>query len=476
MSQHFNLAGKDLCARRAPSARKGPWPLLLLLALLAVPAFPQTGSPDASGTPDYSSASSTLEDDVTQPYGGPSLAGRGFSPGIVPQIDLTPFVEISGTYGSGLNGIAIDPQGVTKTAAAAGVQYAIGLSGARAWRHTSLSLNYAASTTRYFTSAAYNNSTQSLSLGFTRVLSRHATLSVREAASIYSRSFTQPTVSSGYLPTLDIYGQRASMFSTQIALHVQKTARLSFSVAGSGGLTHKASSVVYDVGSAGVMADAQYRLSLQTTAGVSYSFSHFIYPGAFSSADYHSVTGNYAMALSRRLEFSLSAGFMRSESKFLQSVPLDPLLAYLIGVQSATVINHRVFSRPSGGGRLSRSFSRGSATISGNYSVMPGNGLFLATVGTGFSAGYSYTGLQRWNLSAGGSYYQGKSIGTSLGDYGNLSANVSASRQISRFAHAVIGFSVMQYQSSSVSYYNRLIHQARIGLSFSPGKIPLGPR
>ena len=138
----------------------------------------------------------------------------------MPQINLTPFVEISGTYDSGLNGIAIDPQGGTRSAAAPGVQYVIGLSGARAWRHTSVSLDYSASASRYLTSVAYNNSRQTLSLGFTRMLSRHTTLSVREAASIYSRSFTQPTVTSDYLPTLDIYGNRASMFSTQIALHV----------------------------------------------------------------------------------------------------------------------------------------------------------------------------------------------------------------------------------------------------------------
>lgn len=187
--------------------------------------------------------------------------------------------------------------------------------------------------------------------------------------------------------------------------------------------------MVYDIGSVGVMADAQYRLNLRATAGVSYSFSDFIYPGSLSSTRYHSVSGNYALALSRRTEFSVSGGFLKSESRFLEAIPLDPILAYLIGMRSTVVVNHQIRNLPSGGARLSRSFSRGSAYLSGGYSVVPGNGLFLATVAAYVSGGYSYTGLQRWNLSAGGSYSEGKSIGTSLGHYGSSGANFSASRQ-----------------------------------------------
>jgi hypothetical protein len=356
------------------------------------------------------------------------------------------------------------------------VQYSFGIDGQWAWRHASLALSYSGSANRYLSSAAYNNSSQSLSLGFTRLLNRHVTLSVRNAGSIYSRSFTQSTLSSTYLPALDIYGNRTSAFNTQIALMVQKTARLSFSVAGAGGLTHQASTVVYDIGSATVMADAQYRLSQRSTVGVSYSFSDFIYPGSFSSTRYHSVSGNYAVALSRRTEFSLSGGFLKSESRFLEAVPLDPILAYLIGIRSTLVVNHQIRNLPSGGARLSRTFSRGSASVSGGYSVVPGNGLFLATVAAYVSGSYSYTGLQRWNLSAGGSYSQGTSIGTSLGHYGSSGGNFSASRQLSRYMHAVIGFSAVRYQSAVVSYYNRLIYQASIGIGFSPGNIPLGPR
>ena len=356
------------------------------------------------------------------------------------------------------------------------MQYTLGLTGGRAWRHSSLALSYSGSTSRYLSSATFNNSSQALSLAFTRQLSRHARLKVTEAGNIYSRSFSRATGSAAYAPAFDIYGYRTSAFNSQAAVVVQKTARLSFSVTGSGGLIHQASGMIYDVVAAAVTADAQYRLSPQSTAGVSYSFSNYAYPGSFSSTYFHTVDGNFALALSRRTEFSISAGFLRSASKYLEAIPLDPMLAFLVGSRSAVVINRRLINLPSGSGQLSRSFSRGSASISGGYRVMPGNGLFLATVATSFSGSYTYTGVRRWSLSAGASYSQGKSLGTSLGRYGNVGANLSASRQIGRFTHAIFGFSAIQYQSSYVSYYNRLIYQARMGLGFSPGDIPLGPR
>jgi hypothetical protein len=474
-------------------ASRGPgmsWALLLLLALVSIPCRAQTDTPDTSGdsssasgtpgSPDSPSPSGVPEDgdaSPAKPYGGPSLLGRDFSSSLgLPQINLTPFVEISGVYDSGLYGVVINSQGGGKSPAGFGTQYSLGLTGAHSWRYSQLTFAYSGSTNRYFVANASSSSSQALTLRYIRMFSRRTKLSVNEAASAFTRSFTEPTISSSYVPALDVYGNRTSSFSTQIALVHQRSARLSFSVSGNGGLTHQASTVVYDIGSVGAMADAQYRLSMRSTAGVSYSFSHYIYPGSFSSTEYHSVNGNFALALSRRTEFSFSAGFLRSQSRYLQIIPLAPLFAYLTGSSTAAVIHRQVAQRPSGSGRFTRSFSKSSVSFSGGYTVVPGNGLFLATIATTFSGGFSYTGLRRWGLNAGGSYSEGKSIGTSLGQYGTYGASVSASRPIGRLTHAVVSFSTTKYNSASVSYYNRLIYQVRIGLGFSPGNLPLGPR
>lgn len=470
MSRRFGFVG-----RRAPAGGL----FFLVLALLAVPAFAQTDSPDASGAAGDAGASGAADsaaDSAGESYGGPAPLSREFSSALGgPQMSLTPYVEITGIYDSGLEGITVNSQG-SRTTAAMGTQYTLGLSAAHTWRHTRLGFNYSGSASRYFNATPYNNSNQALSFAIRHTLSRHTVLSMSTSGGIFSLGFAQPTVSSSYQPALDIFGNRSSMFNTQIGLLIQKTARLSFGLSGSGGLTHQTSSVVYDIGSVGVSADAQYRLTPRTTAGVSYSFYHFMYPGSFTSASYHSVGGSYAVALSRRTEISVSAGFMRSGSSYYETLPLDPLLAFLIGSRSAVVIHREVERLPSGSGRITRSFARGSASFSGGYTVIPGNGLFLATVGTTLSGSYSYTGFRQWTFSAGGNYSHGKSIGTALGYYGTSGASLSASRQIGRITHAVISFSAVRYDSVTVNYYNRLIYQARIGLGFSPGSIPLGPR
>jgi hypothetical protein len=438
---------------------------LAALIAAALPAFAQDGDPDYGPVEDQPAS------------GGPSLLSRETSFDLgQPRTGLAPSVQISGVYDSGMNGIVIDSQGGIRSAAAAGVQTSFGLNGQWALRHASVSLSYFGSVTRHLSSAAYDSSSQSMSLGYTRRLNRHTSVSVKSVASAYSRSFAQAGLGSGYTPAIDIYGNRASMVNAQAALMVQKTARLSFSVAGNGGITHQTSGMVYDIKSAGVTAEAQYRLGRRATAGASYSFSQYMYPGSFSSTNYHSVSGNYALTLSPRMEFSVSGGYLRSESQFLESVPLDPILAYLLGFRSTMILNHQIRNLPSGGMRLSRKFSQGTADISAGYSVTPGNGIFLASVSSYVSASYSYTGLRAWNLSAGGSYSKAKSLGTSLGYYGTSGANISASRQISRYVHAVASFSTIQYSSGSISYYNRLIYQASFGLGFAPGNIPLGPR
>ena len=330
------------------------WTLLLPLTLLAVPCLAQTVTPDASsgsvsapGSQDSSGVPGSDDNASSEkPYSGPSLLSRDASPSLgLPQVRLAPSVEISGVYDSGVDGLTLNSQGGGKGPAAFGTQYALGLTGTHGWRHARLAFHYSGSTTRYVANP-YNNSNQTLTLSYMRTFSAHTILSISEAANASSRSFEQPTVSAGYLPALNIYGNRTSSFSTQIALTRQQSARLSFSVAGFGGLTHQASSVAYDIGTVGIMADAQYRLSMYSTAGVSYSFSHYIYPGSFSSTDYHNVSGNFALALSRRTEFSFSAGFMRSQSRYLQTIPLAPLFAFLIGSPTGVVIHRQVAQLP----------------------------------------------------------------------------------------------------------------------------------
>jgi hypothetical protein len=312
-------------------------------------------------------------------------------------------------------------------------------------------------------------------------MSRHVSLTLSENAGLYSRNFgTQglsQTVpfdpSTTYAPTTDFFDNRTTYLSTQANLIFQKTARLSFSMGGDGFLVRQSSSALYGVTGATAHADVQYRLTRRSTIGANYTFTHYGYIRVLGSADIHAVSGVYSVRLTRWLEFSGSAGILRAETRFIQNVPIDPAIAALIGTPEGTVVLDRINQSMIGNGRLSRTFSRGIAYISGGRNMTPGNGLFLASIMTTAMAGYDYTGLRRWSLGVSAEYQNATSIENVLGTYGSTGGILRASRQIVRNVHGIVRFSVRKYNSVDFSLYNRLIYDLRVGVAYSPGDIPL---
>jgi hypothetical protein len=217
----------------------------------------------------------------------------------------------------------------------------------------------------------------------------------------------------------------------------------------------------------------QYRLSSRSTIGGGYTYDHYAYHGVFSATDLHSAVTTYGIRLTKTLEFSAYGGFMRAETKFVQSVPIDPAIAALIGMSAGSVIVHRIDYVPNVAGRLSETFSRGVLYLSGGHTVTPGNGLFLTSEATTADAGYTYTGRRLWSFEAQARYNHAKSVGNVLGYYGDTGGSLSASRKIMGSMHAVLSFSARKYQSPDFSLYNRLIYSARLGFGFTPGNIPL---
>jgi hypothetical protein len=279
--------------------------------------------------------------------------------------------------------------------------------------------------------------------------------------------------STTYAPTTDFFDNRTEYLSTQANLVIQKTARLSFSMGGDGFLVRRRSSALYGVTGATAEADVQYRLTRRSTIGANYSFTHFDFIGVLSSTDVHAVSGVYSVRVNRWLEFSGAAGMARAETRFIQNVPIDPAIAALIGTPEGTVVLDRIDHLLILNGRLSRTFPKGVAYISGGRGVTPGNGLFLTSITNTVMAGYDYTGLRRWSLGASAGYQSATSIGNVLGTYGGTSGSVSASRQIIHNVHGIASFSVRQYSSANFSLYNRLIYDVRVGVGYSPGDIPL---
>ncbi len=416
-------------------------------------------------------------------FDGPAVLSRGQTPAAMqsPQIDLRPFVAISGVYDTGLTGVMLTDQGQLANTAAAGVELTGGISGVHSWKNTQVGLDYRGSIRHYDRQTYYDGTDQSLLLGVTHNLSKHVILSLRESAGLFSGGFgpmglysTVPfDPSTTFAPTTDFFDNRTMYMSTQADLTWQKTARLSFDFGGDGFLVRRRSTALYGVTGRGARADVQYRFTRHTTIGAAYEYTSFDFTRVFSGTDLHSFLGSYSVRLTRSVEFTAYAGIMRMETKFIQSVPVDPVVAALIGQSQGNILVHTISQLPTGNGRLSKTFRTGVAFISAGYTVMPGNGLFLTTKAGTASVGYDYTGLRRWSFHAQVDGFRGTSVGNVQGNYNTYDAGLTVTRRISGVVSGLVSFNARKYASPNFALYNRVFYDARIGVAFSPGDVPL---
>jgi len=416
-------------------------------------------------------------------YAGPAILSRGEAPAAMasPEIRFRPFLEISGVWDTGLANVGVTSTGSLASSSSYGMSVAWGLSGTHSWRYYKLALDYRGSIDHYFKNSYFDALNQSLLLSLNHPFSRRVSSSLHLGAGQYSRDFgllglpqnANFDPSSTYIPTTDFFDNRTIYFAASVGVTIQKTARLSFNLGGSGFIVRRRSSALYGSVGAGAQADVQYRLTRSTTIGSAYGYQHFDYNHIFGGTDMHQITGTYGVRISRLMEFSAFAGAVFSESKFIQQIAIDPSIAALLGITQASLVGYGVHWEPTFSARLSRTFQRGVAYVGVSRTITPGNGLFLTSSVTAADAGYSYTWKRLWSFGAAVDYARAKSIGNIMGVYGGVSGSVNASRQIWRWIHFTSTFAARSYSSPDYAQYNRVIYTATAGLGFAPGDVPL---
>jgi hypothetical protein len=417
-------------------------------------------------------------------YAGPAILSRGEAPAAMsaPEIKFRPYVELTAGYQSGLAGVAVsDAQGNLPNADSTDIMLTFGVSGTHSWKHTKLGLDYRGSVGHYFQQSSFDSLTQAFLLGLTQQITRHVSLTLRENAGMFTQAFGLGSLSQtvpfdpsqSYIPTTTFFDNRTYYLSTQADLKIQKTARLSFDLGGDNFLTRYGAAGLVGATGLGARGDVEYRISRRSTIGGAYNYQHYYFSGQFGSADVHTFAGTFSTALAAKLELSASVGASRIEQTFIQSVPVDPIIAALLGVSSTTEIAHFVSWIPTGNVRLSQVFRQGVLYLNVGRAVTPGNGLFTTSYSDNVLAGYTYTGVRRWSLSASSGYSRSKSVGNFTGVYSSVSGGLTASRQIMRSVHFVFGYDVRTYDSPDFHNYNRLVQEAHVGLGFAPGDVPL---
>jgi len=417
-------------------------------------------------------------------YAGPAILSRGEAPSAMRGVPIAfrPFVDISGIYDTGLTGVSIaNAEGDLASDSAFGVELSAGVSGAHAWKRTSLGLDYRGSARHYTRKTYYDGTDHALSFGLTHQASRRLIFNIRESAGMFSRDFglvgLQSTVpfdpAHSYIPNTDFFDNRTLYFSSQADLTYQKSARMSYTLGGDIFTAKRRSNALYGVTGGSARGDMQYRLGRRTTVGLSYNYSHFYYSRELGGSDIQSGIATYSARLTKQVEFSAYGGVFRSETKLVQTVAIDPVIAAIIGRSSGQTVHYRTDYSPTVAARLSRTFRR--AIVSGGFSrgVTPGNGLFLTSVNNRADGQLSYNGSRRWSAGLGAGYSWSDVISNANGGYRSTEANATIARRLAPSVHVRATFSVRQYDSAEFSRYNRLIYRATIGMSFSPGNLPV---
>jgi hypothetical protein len=420
--------------------------------------------------------------DLPPDYGGPAMLNRGGEATVVGSrlTSLTPFVSVNGIYDTGLATIATTPQGGLPFSDGYGVETTFGLTGQHPWKHSLLNLNYNGSFRHYNQSTYYDGMDNSLLFGFQHRFNRKFSFGAGENAARYSRSFFLPAAAGqpydqtfANLTNSDLFDTPTTVYLTTARMVYEHSPRLSFSAGGNNFIVRRRSAALIGVNGYLAEGDMGYRLTRFQTVGVVYNFSHYGFQQMFGSTDIHGLALSYAVRIGRYWEFGAMAGGYRATVARQQAVAIDPAIAAILGQGSAVETFHGSVYMPNYNARLTRAFRN--ATVSANYSrtIVPGNGVFLASGFEGAGIGYSYRGFRRLALDLNVSYNTYSSLSQAIGKFRNYAVGGGVGYKLNRTLSVVARMDGRKYQVGGVGALNRNFYRTQLGLSWSPGEYPI---
>jgi len=414
-------------------------------------------------------------------YSGPSILSRGAGL-LLGRGDelarLRPFVQVGGLYEHDLTPVSLNSSGQIPQDSVYGGHAGFGVYGYRRWSQSLLGLNYRGSLRHYSRRAYYDGFDQVLGLNFGHQLSRRVAISVGQSVAFQNQGFGLPIAGSQfYDPGLsdlvgnELFDNRTIASVSNGRLTYQKSARLSFSLGGSGFLVRRRSQALVGVNGLQAMGDVAYRLSRFQTIGLDYSFQHFDFRHRYGSSDIHGAALNYSIQLGRPWTFGLRAGAFRAEMLGLERVPLDPVVAAIIGQGAAISTYYRVSYVPNVGANLSRRFRHAGLSFHYSRGVSAGNGIYMTTGSESYGASLRYSGIRRLGLNMSAGSYTHRALAQTLGKYSSYSANVGASYPLRRGFSLAASMQARSYEVANTSF-RRLSYRASISLAYSPGEFP----
>jgi len=421
----------------------------------------------------------------TQPapeYGGPAILSRGETPAMMQSpapVSFRPYIGLSAIFDNGIVPATVTPTGQIPSPDVYGVELNLGAYTYHSWKHTTLGLDYRGDFRHYSQQTFYDGSDQFLALVLTHTPSKRVTFTLRNSAGTYSENYGPPTSPLGtadpnylLLPQNTVFFNRVIFLSTAADLTFHKSARLSFNIGGEGDLMRYQSTALYGTTVGSARADMEYRVTRHSTLGVDYRFTYYTYTKGFGNTDINSVGLNYSTQFTRHLQLSARIGGARVQSLSLAEVQIDPVVAALLGETVGIQVAHQLSYVPDISARLTDTFRRSTFGVSYTNGVSPGNGVYLSSRSQSETVSYSYTGVRHWNFGASAAYSRMDALVQTLGAYSSYGGGIGVTRDLGKGLHTVLRLDTRHYDIPD----NQFLHteyRATVGLTFSPGDVPL---
>jgi hypothetical protein len=398
------------------------------------------------------------------------------------QVDLRFYGGVNGVYDSSIQPVAIDSKGnLVVLNGLEGVEANVGVYGSHAWRSALLGVDYHGVFREYNGNSAYDGIDQALVLGYTLQESRRLTFNAQVLAGILSNGLAgagilgpAPVITSNVVatPTTLLFDSRSYYVQGGLDMSYMFSPRTSFTFGGQGFEVWRQSALLVGMEGYNARGSVEHKLNKNTSVGFTYQRQHFDFPKAFGQSDID--TGELFVGANLGAHWALIArgGVFHAEVKGLQTVALNPVVAALLGTTASIQAFYRDNIYPSGQISLTRKFKTASLAISYGQTVSPGNGVYLTSKSQLGNASYSYTGIRKVNLSLSGGYNSLNSLGQGIAPYRGANGGGGITYAMPYNLHLVARYDY-RYQEIESLVYKHTGYRATLGVTYSPGKVPL---
>lgn len=394
-------------------------------------------------------------------------------------VDLQLNVYANGIYDDGLLPLEKAANGsLVKLDALYGVESGGGIYGRHSFRRSVLGIDYTGNYRRYANipanfPASVNGTNQDLRIGYTWQKSRRLLFDFTGNGGIQNYGAVIQGDSSALVNSSSLlFDNRTEYLQGGMNTIYLLSNRTSFTVGGAAYTVRRRAVQLIGVNGYNLSGSLQHQIGRNTIIGGSFQHQHFDYPRAFGESDINAYTIQLTQKIARNWTLGLSAGAYTSEVQGVQTTALDPSIAALLGIGSVQTIFYRTNILPMGTLTLNRQFRRAAFNLNYQRTISPGNGLYLTTRQESYGAGYSYTGIRRWTLSANVYSTDFRALGQQLQRYRQINGTGSVSYRLGGGLNVSASYSKRDQEVSN-TLFQRNASRVSFGIYFQPGSIPI---